>query len=136
MSQNSKRKKTTGRAEQGPFSALPKAVIAKMQEKKLNPLGYKLLIDLFEQYNGNNNGDLTPAWSVMNKKGWKSKETLNKARKELISQGFIELTRQGTLRPHSCSLYAVTWIGIDECEGKLEVKPTATGSGSWRTVQQ
>ena len=132
MSRNSKRKKTTGRAEQGSFAALPKAVIKKMQEK-LTAAGYKLLIDLFEQYNGNNNGDLTPAWGIMNKKGWKSKETLNKARKQLINQGFIELTRQGTLRPHSCSLYAVTWINIDECNGKLDVKPTKTGSGLWRT---
>ena len=135
MSAYSKRKKLKARSEHGAFSALPKAVIAKMQEK-LTPVGYKLLIDLYEQYNGNNNGDLTLAWSVMNQKGWKSKETLNNARKELIKQGFIELTRQGTLRPHSCSLYAVTWIGIDECDGKLEVKPTVTGSGSWRVVKQ
>ena len=135
MTRNSKRKKTVGRAEQGPFSAVPKAVIKKMQEK-LTARGYKLLIDLFEQYNGNNNGDLTPAWNVMKTKGWRSKETLNNARNELLDQGFIELTRQGTLRPHSCSLYAVTWIGIDECKGKLEVKPTATGSGSWRPIQQ
>lgn len=132
MSAYSKRKKLKARSEHGAFSALPKAVIAKMQEK-LTPVGYKLLIDLYEQYNGNNNGDLTPAWSVMNKKGWNSKDTLNNARKELINQGFIELTRQGTLRPHSCSLYAVTWINIDECNGKLDVKPTKTGSGLWRT---
>jgi hypothetical protein len=131
MSAYSKRKKLKARSEHGAFSALPKAVIAKMQEK-LTPVGYKLLIDLYEQYNGNNNGDLTPAWSVMKKKGWNSKDTLNNARKELINQGFIELTRQGTLRPHSCSLYAVTWINIDECNGKLDVKPTKTGSGLWR----
>lgn len=134
MGQNSKRRKTKGRAEQGPFVSLPKAVIKKMQEK-LSACGYKLLIDLFEQYNGSNNGDLTLAWSVMKKKGWKSKETLNNTRKELINQGFIELTRQGTLRPHSCSLYAVTWRGIDDCNGKLELNPTATGSGTWRKVQ-
>ena len=134
MGQNSKRRKTKGRAEQGTFVGLPKAVIKKMQEK-LSACGYKLLIDLFEQYNGNNNGDLTLAWSVMKKKGWKSKETLNNTRKELINQGFIELTRQGTLRPHSCSLYAVTWLGIDECNGKLELNPTVTGSGTWRKVQ-
>ena len=135
MNQNRERKRTKGRRVSGPFIALPKAVITKMQEK-LTAGGYKLLIDLFEQYNGNNNGDLTLAWSVMEKKGWKSKETLNNVRKELINQGFIELTRQGTLRPHSCSLYAVTWRGIDECNGKLEVKPTVAGSGSWRAVQQ
>ena len=134
MVRNSKRRKTKGRAEQGSFAGLPKAVIEKMQEK-LSASGYKLLIDLFEQYNGNNNGDLTLAWSVMKKKGWKSKETLNNTRKELINQGFIELTRQGTLRPHSCSLYAVTWRGIDECNGKLELNPTVKGSGTWRKVQ-
>ena len=133
MNQNDRRKRLKGRSECGPFLALPKAVVIQMQKKNLSTIGYKLLIDLFEQFNGKNNGDLTAAWSIMKDKGWKSSETLSNARKELVNLGFIQLTRQGTLRPRSCSLYAVTWLCIDECGGKLEVNPTRTGSGAWQS---
>ena len=30
----------------------------------------KLLIDLYSQYNGRNNGDFCMAWSIMAKRGW------------------------------------------------------------------
>ena len=133
MNQNNRRKRLIGRSECGPFLALPKAVVIQMQKKNLSTKGYKLLIDLFEQFNGKNNGDLTAAWSIMKEKGWKSSETLSNARKELVNLGFIQLTRQGTLRPRSCSLYAVTWLCIDECGGKLEVKSTRAGSGAWQS---
>ncbi len=130
MSSHSRRRRNQGRKSRGQFAQIPHAVIKQMQ-KKLTPQGYKLLIDLFEQFNGWNNGDLTPAWSVMQNKGWRSKATLNNARKNLINQGFIEETRLGTLRPRKCGLYAVTWLPIDECHGKLDVKPTNVASGLW-----
>ena len=133
MNQNNRRKRLKGRSECGPFLALPKAVVIQMQRKNVSAKGYKLLVDLFEQFNGKNNGDLTAAWITMKEKGWKSSDTLSKALKELVNLGFIELTRQGTLRPRSCSLYAVTWLCIDECGGKLEVNPTRSGSGAWRS---
>ena len=49
---------------------------------------------------------------------------------ELLQAGMIELTRQGGL--HCPNLYAVTWIGIDDCSGKLDVKPNPAPSNLWR----
>ncbi|WP_231734527.1 hypothetical protein [Noviluteimonas gilva] len=89
-----------------------------------------LLLDLGAQYRGNNNGDMAAPWSWMKMRGWKSKDTLRRALLELLTSGMIEQTRQGGL--HCPTLYAVTWLGIDECGGKLEVQSTSVPSGRWR----
>jgi hypothetical protein len=63
----------------------------------------------------------------MQKRGWKSKATLDKAIKELVKENLIILSRQGHFRKpfDRCSLYAITWKAIDECPGKeLELGPT------------
>lgn len=97
----------------------------------LSPHATKLLFDLLAQYNLRNNGDLSMSFEkAMRPRGWKSKDTLNKARLELLEAGFIVLTRQGGL--HQCSLYAVTFYAVDHCEGKLEIGATRTALGSWR----
>lgn len=93
-----------------------------------------LLVDLARQFNGYNNGDLTAAWKLMAKRGWRSKDTLYKALRELLDSGLIELTRQGGR--NACNLYAVTWDAIDECKGKLDYGPTAVASGLWRKPPQ
>ncbi|MHA7809378.1 MAG: hypothetical protein ACX933_06200 [Marinobacter adhaerens] len=90
----------------------------------------KLLVDVAGQYNGFNNGDLSAAWTIMRKKGWRSKGTLHKALTNLLEAGLIEQTRQGG--KNRCSLYAVTWKVIDECKGKLDIKPTKAPSGKWK----
>ena len=89
-----------------------------------------LLFDLGAQYRGNNNGDLAAPWSWMKGRGWKSKDTLQRALRELLEAGLIEQTRQGGL--HCASLYAFTWLGIDECVGKLEVRANLVPSNLWR----
>ena len=66
----------------------------------------------------------------MSARGWKSKDTLYRARDELIENGMILLARQGG--KHQCSLYAVTWKPIDECGGKLDVPATTVAPGYWR----
>ena len=52
--------------------------------------------------------------------------SLAQARQELLHYGFIELTRQGGLG--KCSLFAITWESVDDCDGKLDVRPTRTPS--------
>lgn len=91
MGNSAKRRQRQGRRESHPFSAIPKPVITALQKKEVSSRGYKLLIDLLEQYNGNNNGDLSCAFSDFRHKGWRSKMTLTKAKKELIDEGFIEM---------------------------------------------
>ena len=132
MGNSAKTRQRQGRRESHSFSAIPKPVITALQEKEVSSRGYKLLIDLFEQYNGNNNGDLSCAFSDFRLKGWRSKMTLTKAKKELIDEGFIEKTRQGLRSPPICDLFAVTWKAIDDCRGKLDVQATAVPSNHWK----
>ena len=93
--------------ERGRFLALPAAVLTSAAYLSLSPHGIKLLIDLGVQYNGSNNGDLSAAWKLMRPRGWRSEETLAKAKRELLQTQLIVETRQRLaaessepLRPH------------------------------------
>ena len=91
----------------------------------------KLLIDIAQQYNGYNNGDLCASLSIMKKRGWNSNQQLSKALKELIDKNLIMQTKQGGLNIGP-NLYAITWQPIDDCKGKLDVKPTTFSSRSFK----
>ena len=84
----------------------------------------KLLLELARQYNGFNNGALSASWTLLKKRGFKSKTTLAKAKQELLAHRLIIETRTGRfLNPGGvCSLYALSWRPINECPDKnLEV---------------
>ena len=78
----------------------------------LSPHACKLLLELAGQYRGNNNGNLTVAWSVVSKRGWKSRTTLWRCKAELINAGFVYVTRKGHM-PSTCELLALTWFALD-----------------------
>lgn len=90
----------------------------------LNYTAKSLLIDVLRQFNGSNNGDFCITLSVMKRRGWTSNDTLRNAAKELIKANLLILTRQGGR--NSCNLYGVTWEPINECKGKIDIKPTLT----------
>ncbi len=120
-----------GRSNTPPFVMLRKDIITSEQYSKLSYKGIKLLVDVLEQYNGNNNGDLCVTMSVMKNRGWKSAGTLQAAKNELVAKGWLELTRQGGR--HKCSLYAVSFYNIDECGRKHDRMSTKTPSNRWKT---
>jgi hypothetical protein len=123
------RVKTVGRKQSGSFLALPHRVLESANYLELSSKAVKLLIDICMQFRGANNGDLSTTWRLMKARGWRSRETLDTARDELLDAGMIEQTRQGGM--HKCNLYAFTWQPIDECGGKLHVNPTKVASGLW-----
>lgn len=124
------RERFTGRRNNGWFFRMPVEVLDSPTYCALSFKARALLLDLGAQYRGNNNGDMAAPWSWMKVRGWKSKDTLRRALMELLAAGMIEQTRQGGL--HCPTLYAVTWLAIDECGRKLDVRPTAVASGRWR----
>lgn len=124
------RQKHQGRKEAGTFLRVPTAVLASSNFCGLSMKAKALLLDIGARYNGFNNGDLAAPYSWMKARAWKSKDTLHRALKELLEAGMIELTRQGGL--HGPSLYAFTWMAIDDCKGKLDVAATRVASGKWR----
>ena len=91
-----------------------------------------LLWEICYQYNGYNNGDLCAVFSVMQKRGFRSKGTLDRAIKELLEKGWISITRVGGR--HRCTLYALTFQAIDECRGKLDVPATNVASRDWNKI--
>jgi hypothetical protein len=98
---------------------------------RLSPYACKLLFDFASQWQLGRNGDASAAFEkVLRARGWRSKTTLHNALAELRESGLIVQTRQGSL--HKCSLYALGWLAIDECGGKLDMQPTSGPLDYWR----
>lgn len=131
---NRSRRKYKGRTDSGGFFQLPHAVMDSPNFGALSGSAVKLLTALGRQYCGTNNGDLSAAWRIMKPHGWRSRDTLQRAQRELLEAGMIEKTRQGGL--HKCNLFALTWRAVDDCGGKLEVPSTHVASGLWRLPDQ
>jgi hypothetical protein len=111
-----------GRRKKGKFFMIPERVFKHKDFISLSSRALKLLIDIGCQYNGYNNGDLCGASKLMKKRRWTSNDQLDKAKKELVEKGFLLITRQGgRKRP---TLFALTWLPIDECKGKLDINST------------
>jgi len=118
------------RREPGKFVPLPCVVLKSEAFTRLSAHSVKLLFDLLSQSNGiDRNGDMSATWAIMQHRGWRSRDTLRRALKELEETDFIERVRQGGR--NRCTLYAVTFLAIDYCNGKLEVQPTTKPRSSW-----
>jgi hypothetical protein len=95
-----------------PFVGIVRSVFESTAFTALSPHACKLLLELAGQYRGDNNGDLTVAWSVVSKRGWRSRTTLWRVKSELIEAGFVYVTRKGRM-PSTCELLALTWFPLD-----------------------
>lgn len=122
--------KAKGRRSKRSFSMLVHDYFTSPEYAMLSPRAVKALIDLYTQFRGANNGDMCAAWKLMRPLGWTSRDQLQKALAELLERGWISITRQGGRR--IATLYAVTFLGIDRCDGKLDVTPNATPQHLWR----
>jgi hypothetical protein len=132
MSAKSNRwKDSKQKQEGGAFIKLPKSVLTSRAYLDASPYARMLLIDLFIQYRGDNNGDLCAAWKFMRPRGWRSEATLMKAKRELLELELIVETRMGA-RPNKATLYAVTWCSLDFCGGKLEMSPKGFPRGAYK----
>jgi hypothetical protein len=131
MSQKSRYRNAADKRDGGAFITLPLSVLNGAAYLGLNVHARMLLLDLVAQYRGDNNGDLCAAWKLMKPRGWKSEDTLNKAKRELLEAGLIVEARKGA-RPNKCSLFALTWYALDDCGGKLDIKPASFPRGAYR----
>ena len=112
-----------------PFVGIVRSVFEAPAFTTLSAHACKLLLELAGQYRGDNNGDLTVAWSVVSKRGWKSRTTLWRCKSELIEAGFVYVTRKGHM-PSTCELLALTWFPLDvsnkfDAEALAGFKPKA-----------
>lgn len=95
-----------------PFVGIVRSVFESTAFTALSPHACKLLLELVGQFRGDNNGDLSAAWSIVSKRGWNSRTTLWRCKRELIEAGFVFVTRQGRM-PNTCELLALTWFPLD-----------------------
>lgn len=121
-----KRAKIKGRRENQRGHFFPKAVTDSANYRLCSAMALKVLTMIFCQYNGYNNGDLQATFTLAKQWGIGSQVTLANALKELVTAELVLKTRESVFRNpgRKCALYAVTWRGIDECGGKLDVAPT------------
>ena len=127
--QEKRRLRTKNRKSGSSYLGLPHYLVNHRNFQTLSPRATKLLIDIAVQYRGSNNGDLCAPMSLMRERGWRSSDQLFKARKELLDRGLIVTSRQGGL--NKCSLFALTWLPIDECQRKLDICSSITPSHLW-----
>ena len=114
-----------------PFTAMRHDVMDSEAWARTSMKGIKLIMDLVAQYRGNNNGDLCLAWKTMKPRGWKSEDTLNKAKNELIEKQWVVCTRQGSR--NVASLYALTFFAIDACDKyDPDIKSRTRPRDSWK----
>lgn len=134
MSQRSRARLKGRRNSSRGFSMLIHEYFTSAEYAQLSPRALKALVDLYTQFKGANNGDLCAAWTLMRRRGWTSKDQLGKAIAELLERGWISVTRQGGFAGgrHQPRLYAVTWLGIDYCGGKLDVRADPVPAMTWR----
>lgn len=110
------------------FTAVQRAATACANYSKLTVEGKALLLDAASLFNGKNNGDISLTYKKMHPKGW-SKRKLEHARKELEHYGFINVTRQGGR--NTPTLYALAWINVQPCGGKLQAPSTSEASATY-----
>lgn len=96
------------------YFAFPAYITKSPNFFKMSGSAMKVLMFICHQFRGGNNGDLSATLKMCKPLGVvTSQETLTKALMELEYYGFIVKTRQGG--KNFCSLYAITWLQINEC---------------------
>ena len=102
--------------EPGGFVAIPWSVLDSAAYVGLSNPARALLLEIARQFVRDNNGRLLCSPAFMNKRGWHSNDTLNRAKRELLDAGFIFETVKGH-RPNKASWYAITWQLLDKIPG-------------------
>lgn len=120
-----KRAKATGKgaSKRGFYVGFPNEVVESKKFKALYeyPHALMLLFQLRAQFSGSNNSSLMMTFKHAKKMGWKSTATLQRAKKMLLTEGFIIEARRGWKnRP---SMYAITWMKIDN-HPDIDIQPT------------
>ena len=117
------------------FAGIPHVVMNHIDFIKLSGNSIKLLLEAARQYNGRNNGKLCFVWSQMSERGWKSKTTLSSAKKELLANNLLVISKYGGLLNGKGmpQYYALTWQQVDEINNfEMDIDSTMKPIRSFR----
>jgi hypothetical protein len=113
----------------GSYTPLVHVVLDSVAMKGASHTARSLLLELLRQHTGGNNGHLHLAQGWLRKRGWKSGDTIQRAKRELIERNLIVQTKQGGLNAGPCR-FALTWLPIANFVG-LELRPAEYHKGAW-----
>lgn len=113
---NNRRARGDSGRDAGGFVALPWSVLDSPAYARLSHPAKSLLLELARQFVRDNNGRLLASRAHLAKRGWKSADVIDRAKRQLIEAGFIFETVKGH-RPNRASWYAVTWRTLDPHPG-------------------
>lgn len=102
--------------EPGGYCALPWSVIDSQAYQSLSYPAVALLMELARQRQGGDNGRYLLSLRYLSGRGWRSKDVIERARRELLDAKLIYQTVQGH-RPNKASWYALTWYSLDKLPG-------------------
>lgn len=111
----SKRRKDFERPP-GSYSALCHQVIDSAAYQNLSRSAKAMFIEALRQHNGYNNGRLQLSSSWLGRRGWRSADTIARAKAELVSAGLLFKTRQGGLHMGP-DWFAITYLPISDASG-------------------
>jgi hypothetical protein len=132
IDRSSRRKVDSGR-DPGGFVALPWSVLDSLAYSGLSHPARGLLLEIARQIVRDNNGRLLASAAYLETRGWKSRDVITRAKRELLDAGLIFETVKGH-RPNKASWYAVTWRSLDRTR---EFDPGAAAAfiqGEYRSV--
>lgn len=129
MAERNKTQKRPAEAARGTYGALPHNVMDSVAYTGASMPAKALLNEAIRQHSGNNNGRLQLSYSWLKKRGWKSRDVIQRAKAELLERKLIIKTRQGGLNLGP-SWYAVTWLQITNFVG-LDIEAKDYHPGSW-----
>ncbi len=110
----------------GRFAKLPLTVLDQAAVINLHHAAFRVLVLMAAQFTGYNNGALGLSKSQAAKQNISNK-TLYKALATLEARGLIEQTYPASRVPPRPTMYALTWISIDDTEWSRSTRiPTHT----------
>jgi hypothetical protein len=116
------------------FVALPLVVLQSPGYRAASHVARSLLLDIAAQHTGRNNGALVACAKYLQPLGWRSNDTIVRARRELLELGLLLETRKGA-RPNRAAWYALTWQALDVTDG-LDINPKLYRTGAYREAPE
>ena len=123
----------------GRYTALPHSLLDSVAFVGASHMARSLLYELMRQHNPQvgstgkgNNGHLHLSCKWLKSRGWKSNDSIQKAKLELLTQGLIIKTREGGLN-NGADKYALTWMAITNYVG-LDIQAKDYQPGAYQLL--
>ena len=130
MSRHPKRKSGGGR-----FARLPLTVLGHGSVITLTHAAFRVLVSLTAQFTGFNNGALGLPKKQALIQGI-SNRTLYRALRTLETRGLIERTYHSSRVPPRPTMFALTWIPVDDTEWSVATRVAARSYIDWQEKPQ